>query len=115
MFDLTDQEGEVSMEALHNQYRDFYLNRLKRHLHVDRQNCPNTEDYLNDYAKLNKNILSNPFEKFERKNFIYHSKDLGLLCFNPILWNQITDSFKKKIVNQEKKFLKDYYEQLGGL
>lgn len=115
MFDLSDQEGEVSMEALHNQYRDFYLNRLKRHLPVDRQNCPYTEDYLNDYAKLNKNILSNPFEKFERKNFIYHSKDLGLLCFNPILWNQMTDSFKKKIVNQEHQFLEDYYQNLGGL
>lgn len=115
MFDLSDQEGEVSMEALHNQYRDFYLDRLKRNLPVDRQNCPYTEQFLNDYSKLNKNILSNPFEKFERKNFIYHSKDLGLLCFNPILWNQMTDEFKQKIVNQEHQFLKDYYEELGGL
>ncbi len=115
MFDLSDQEGEVSMEALHNRYRDFYLDRIKRHLPVDRKNCPYTEDFLNDYAKLNRNILSNPFEKFERKNFIYHSKDLGILCFNPILWHQMNDAFKQKIVNQEHKFLKDYYQNLGGL
>jgi hypothetical protein len=34
-------------------------------------------DYLSDEAAITRSILQNPFEKFERKCFMYHAKYLN--------------------------------------
>ena len=60
-------------------------------------------------------MLENPFEKFERKRFIYYSKDLNLVAFNPLLWEKLTDDIKNDIITKLKQFLETYYEKLGGL
>lgn len=115
MFKLADKEGEVNMDDLIEEYRSFYLDRLNRNLPVDRSNCIYTKEYLNDKIKVKSSILSNPFEKYERKRFIYYSKDLNILSFHPALWEQLTEEKKQKICQKERDFLKEYYEKLGGL
>ena len=82
---------------------------------VDRKTCPYTKDYLYDYNRIKRNMLENPFEKFERKRFIYYSKDLNLVAFNPLLWEKLTDDIKNDIITKLKQFLETYYEKLGGL
>ena len=64
---------------------------------------------------MKKSILDNPFEKFERKRFIYFSKDLNILSFNPNLWAKLTNDIKDEIIDKEKNFLREYYKNLGGL
>ena len=115
MLNLADEEGEVKIDQLMERYKAFYMDRLNRNLPVDRPNCVYTKEYLNDDVKLKNSILSNPFEKFERKRFVYYSKDLNILSFNPNLWNQMTDEFKENIKNKEQAFLETYYEKYGGL
>lgn len=115
MLTLADQNGEVRVDDLVGKYKEFYLNRLNRGLPVDRSNCVYTREFLEDETKLKKNILSNPFEKFERKRFVYYSKDLALLAFNPNLWNQLTEEAKKEVYEKEGRFLEEYYAKLGGL
>ena len=115
MFDLADKEGEVNIDNLIDKYSKFYIDRLDRKLPVDRKGCVFNYEYLNDRTKMKKSILDNPFEKFERKRFVYFSKDLNILSFNPILWSKLTEEIKQNIVNKEKQFLKVYYKNLGGL
>ena len=115
MFDLADKEGEVNIDNLIDKYAQFYIDRLDRKLPVDRKGCVFDYDYLRDRTKMKKSILDNPFEKFERKRFVYFSKDLNILSFNPILWSKLTEEIKQNIVNKEKQFLKAYYKNLGGL
>ena len=115
MFDLADKEGEVNIDNLIDKYTQFYIDRLDRKLPVDRKGCVFDNDYLRDRTKMKKSILDNPFEKFERKRFVYFSKDLNILSFNPILWSKLTEEIKQNIVNKEKQFLKAYYKNLGGL
>ena len=115
MFDLADKEGEVNIDNLIDKYTQFYIDRLDRKLPVDRKGCVFDYDYLRDRTKMKKSILDNPFEKFERKRFVYFSKDLNILSFNPILWSKLTEEIKQNIVNKEKQFLKAYYKNLGGL
>ena len=57
----------------------------------------------------------NPFEKFERKRFVYYSKDLNMLSFHPALWEQLTAEKKEEIREKEAGFLQAYYEKLGGM
>lgn len=115
MFRLADQEGEVNIDSLIQEYTSFYQDRLRRNLPVDRKGCVFTKDYLEDKTKMKRSILDNPFEKFERKRFVYFSKDLNILSFNPILWSKLTEEIKQDIIGKEKRFLKDYYKNLGGL
>lgn len=115
MFRLADKEGEVNMDNLIDEYSAFYKDRLERNLQVDRSSCVYDMEYLNDRTKMKKSILDNPFEKFERKRFVYFSKDLNILSFNPNLWSKLTDEIKDEIISKEKKFLEDYYKNMGGL
>ncbi len=113
MFKLADKEGEVNMDNLIDEYSAFYKDRIERNLQVDRSGCVYDMEYLNDRTKMKKSILDNPFEKFERKRFVYFSKDLNILSFNPNLWSKLTDEVKGEIISKEKRFLEDYYKNMG--
>ena len=115
MLKLVNEEGEVKIEALMSDYRSFYMDRLDRGLPVDRPNCVYTKEYLEDDIKLKNSILSNPFEKFERKRFVYYSKDLSMISFNPALWQKLTEEKKEQIREKETRFLEQYYEKYGGM
>lgn len=52
MLKLADNEGEVDMDELLENYRDFYMDRIDRGLPVDRPNCIFTKEYLQDDVKL---------------------------------------------------------------
>ena len=51
-------------------------------LPVDRSSCPYNEETLKNRKMIKSNMLTNPFEKFERKRFLYISKDLGVISMN---------------------------------
>ena len=115
MLKLADKEGEVNMDDLIREYRQFYIDRLERELPVDRQRCPYNREFLNDQVKVKRSILTNPFEKYERKRFVYYSKDLNRLSFHSALWKQLTEDKKEEIQRKERGFLEKYYKNLGGL
>ena len=77
---------------------------------------------MNNDKQLITNIITNPFEKFERKRFILHSDDKENIGFNYFLWNKVAENSKKgieefKIKLKEKmiEHLKEYYNDLGGI
>jgi hypothetical protein len=113
-FKCSDQEGNINLDDLLNEYKRFYISRIEKGLPVDKKNCIYTLEYLNDYEKIKKNMLDNPFEKFERKRFFYYSKDLNIISFNSLLWSKLNEQTKKDIIEKEYKFLKEYYEKFGG-
>lgn len=115
MLNHVDKEGEVNIDTLLDYYISFYKSRTNRGLPVDKKNCIYTIDFLNERMKVKQNMLSNPFEKYERKRFVYYSKDLNILSFNPNLWAKLTEDIKSNIVEIENKFLSEYYASLGGL
>ncbi len=109
MLELANSEGEVDIDELTKKYTAFYSDRLERGLPVDRDNCVYDKEYLEDAVKMKRSILSNPFEKFERKRFVYYSKDLKLIAFNPILWDKMDIDFRQRIQTMEQDFLEEYY------
>ena len=115
MLKLADNEGEVNIDNLMDNYISFYQDRIDRNLQVDRKGCVFDTEYLKDRTKVKKSILDNPFEKFERKRFVYFSKDLNMLSFNPALWQNLTNEIKEQIIKKEQNFLKEYYKNMGGL
>lgn len=112
---IVDHNGECNLDDLVHEYRFFYKSRLDRGLKVDRDNCPyKNREYLENDSSLKSNILQNPFEKFERKRFMYHSKDLNHISFSSNLWQKISseiDTIKSIFFND----LVSYYQDLGGI
>lgn len=115
MLKLADSEGKVHMQDLLREYRAFYLNRLNNKLPVDKPNCIYTKEFLDDDFQMVRSILSNPFEKFERRRFIYYSADSKILAFNPLLWVQLTPQKRNDIKNKEQRYLREYYQRIEKL
>lgn len=74
-----DLIGDAEIENILDDYIAFYQDRLNRGLQVDRNTCPYDEKMLMDRKAIRRNMLTNPFEKFERKRFLYYSKDLSVI------------------------------------
>jgi len=58
-----------------------------------------------------------PFEKFERKRFMHHCKDLAYIAWHTRLWKRLGESTqdRAKILKQVAEDLVKYYKDLGGL
>ncbi len=110
-----DTNGEAEVEHVLDSYISFFQERLARGLPVDRESCVYTETYLKDRKVMLKSLLSNPFEKFERKRFIYYGKDVSLLSFHPGLWQKFTPEDIQDIRVMMENHKEEYYESLGGL
>ena len=57
---------------------------------------------------------TNPFEKFERKRFMYYSKDLGMISINHALMARLSDDDYTAIRTQMHDDLIDYYSKLDS-
>ena len=117
MLRLVDRSGECNLEKLVQTYVEFYRHRLELGLATDREQCPyGRTEYLADFKQMQRSLLANPFEKFERKRFLYHCKDLGNVAFSSNLWNRINNESDLNRIRQ--KFFHDllaYYDPLGGI
>ncbi len=59
--------------------------------------------------------MTNPFEKFERKRFLYYSKDLSVISMNHALFDKLTKDDYEKIEKQIRDDLENYYADMGGV
>ena len=71
----------------------------------------NNKEFINDKKQLTKSILQNPFEKFERKSFMYHTKDLDKLAFDAVLWEKLESSDIELIRKQMFEDGKSYFDK----
>lgn len=104
--------GDVNIDEVLDSYRSFYQDRIDHGLKVDRNGCPYTTDTLNDISYVKRSMLTNPFEKFERKRFMYYSKDLKMLSINHALFSRMNAEDWKMVENQMQDDLKKYYQNI---
>jgi len=113
MFKMANDRGEVDIEELTRKYSDFYLEVLSKYKKADRPKSPyNNKGVLSDQAKIQKSILQNPFEKFERKRFMHHCKDLKYISYDSVLWSGFSVTDKTRVQKQMFEDLDNYYQQL---
>jgi len=107
--------GNKSFDDVLDDYIAFYQDRIRRGLQVDRSTCPYNEEMLKDRKAICRNMLTNPFEKFERKRFLYYSKDLSVIAMNHALYSQMGKEDWDKVKTQLQEDLKNYYSEMGGI
>lgn len=113
--DHMNNVGEAKIEDVLDDYIAFYKDRIERGLPVDRSTCPYNSEHLKDRKYIKRSMLTNPFEKFERKRFMYYSKDLGVIAMNHALLEKLTNDDIERIRNQMNEDLVNYFENLGGM
>ncbi len=109
-----DPTGDAKIDDVLDDYTSFYQDRIDRGLPVDRKTCPFTTEKLANKTFVKNNMLTNPFEKFERKRFLYYSKDLSIISMNHALHARLGEGDFEKIREQMQVDLKDYYGKLEG-
>ena len=110
-----DSIGDAKIDDVLDDYIAFYQDRLRRGLQVDRSTCPYNEEMLKDRKAICRNMLTNPFEKFERKRFLYYSKDLSVISMNHALYSQMEAEDWTRVRTQLQEDLKNYYSEMGGI
>ena len=104
--------GDARIDDVLEGYRAFYMDRIERGLIVDRSTCPYNSETLGDDRFVKRSMLVNPFEKFERKRFMYYSKDLGVISLNHALLSKMSTSDFVAVQKQMREDLVDYYSKL---
>ncbi len=110
-----DSIGDAKIDDVLDDYIAFYQDRINRGLQVDRSICPYNEEMLKDRKAICRNMLTNPFEKFERKRFLYYSKDLSVISMNHALYSQMESEDWDRVRRQLQEDLKNYYSEMGGI
>lgn len=105
--------GDANIEEVLNDYIAFYEDRIERGLPVDRPTCPYNTETLKDRKLIKSNMLTNPFEKFERKRFLYHSKDLGVISMNHALFTRMEEEDFRRVKEQMLEDIRNYYREMG--
>lgn len=110
-----DSIGDAKIDDVLNDYIAFYQDRIDRGLQVDRSTCPYNETTLQDRKAICRNMLTNPFEKFERKRFLYYSKDLSIIAMNHALYSKMNKEDWDRVKSQMQEDLQHYYSDMGGI
>jgi superfamily II DNA or RNA helicase len=111
---VMNKRGEAVLPDLIKNYQKFYRQLYDKHGRDEKEGNPyNQPEFLADEKQLQHNMLQNPFEKFERKRFIYHCKDLNYIAFDPKLWEMLKNEDFSRFANQMREDLKAYYQKLN--
>ena len=113
-----NRRGEADTEDLLRAYRGFFAARMEQGITVEKSSSPyNRKAYLDDDEDMTRSMLSNPFEKFERKRFMHHCKDLKYIAFATALWNRFNQNSADidQIYRQMVEDLQNYFKELDGV
>ena len=110
--DHMDTIGDAKIEDVLTDYIAFYQDRIDKGLPVDRPSCPYNAETLKDRKLIKSSMLTNPFEKFERKRFMYYSKDLGVISLNHALLAKMSEENWERVKGQMREDLERYYEKM---
>ena len=111
IYEYMDTSGRVALPDVVDYFIDFYKDRKAHGMIAEKS----TSIYQNGgYTRkdVEKNILSNPFKRFEDMRFLMRCKDVETIEVNPIIFRKLTKEDWLHIVDVCDKSLEKYYLRL---
>ncbi len=105
-----DKNGCVKLEDIVSYFKSFYEGRRAAGLAVEKPNSIFAKGGYTD-KEAERNILSNPFKRFEDMNMLRHTKTLGIIEVDSSVWKKLTDEDKAKIELVCSEKLEEYYSR----
>ena len=106
-----DKQGRVKIEDIVAYFKTYYEDRRNKGLKVEKQNSIFAKGGYTD-KEAERNILSNPFKRFEDMNMMRHTKTLGIVEVDSSVWKKLSDDEKVHILFVCDKKLVEYYERI---
>ena len=105
-----DAAGRVKISDIVDYYRRYYEGRRTAGLKVEKANSIFAKGGYTD-KEAERNILSNPFKRFEDMNMMRHTKTLGVVEVDSTVWKKLTVGEKVHIIEICDAKLEEYYKR----
>ena len=111
IYEYMDTSGRVALSDVVDYFIDFYEDR-KAHGMIAEKSTSIYQKGGYTRKDVEKNILSNPFKRFEDMRFLMRCKDVETIEVNPIIFRKLTREDWLHIVDACDKSLEKYYLRL---
>ena len=107
-----DDKGRIKLDDIVAYFRSYYEDRRNAGYIVEKKNSIFAKGgYTNKEAE--RNILSNPFKRFEDMQMLKHTKTLGIIQVDESVWKKLTDAEKAEIEKICDEKLTEYYVRIS--
>lgn len=106
-----DAKGRVKISDIVDYFRSFYEARRNAELIVEKANSIYAKGNYTD-KDAERNILSNPFKRFEDMNMMRHTKTLGMVEVDSTVWKRLSVDDKTNIIKICDDKLEKYYQRI---
>ncbi|MGN1421735.1 MAG: DEAD/DEAH box helicase, partial [Oscillospiraceae bacterium] len=103
-----DAKGRIKLDDIVAYFRSFYERRREQGLVVEKPNSIYARGGCTD-KEIQRNILANPFKRFEDMQMLRHTKTLGIVEVEPTVWKALTEEEKSEIAEICDRKLGEYY------
>jgi superfamily II DNA or RNA helicase len=105
-----DASGRVKISDIVAYFRNFYEARRTAGLKVEKANSIFAKGGYTD-KETERNILSNPFKRFEDMNMMRHTKTLGIIEVDGTVWKKLSEEEKNRIEKICDEKIKRYFSR----
>ena len=103
-----DSKGRVKLDDIVAFFRSYYESRRSAGLTVEKPNSIFAKGGYTD-KEAQRNILANPFKRFQDMQMLRHTKTLGIIEVEPTVWRNLTEEEKTEIMEICDEKLTGYY------
>lgn len=111
VFAYADKNGRIKIEDIVSYFKNYYEVRRAAGLIVEKSNSIFAKGGYTD-KQAERNILANPFKRFEDMNMMRHTKTLGVVEVDSTVWKKLTPQDIAKILAICDKKLDEYYGRI---
>ena len=108
IFENIDTHGRVKLSDIVNYFKNYYNTRRAKGLIVENPRSLYCRDSYTD-KEVERNILSNPFKRFEEMSMLRHTKTLGIIELDKAIFKKLTAEEIKQIISKCDEMLDKYY------
>ena len=112
IYEYMDSSGRVALPDVVDYFIDFYEDR-KAHGMIAEKSTSIYQKGGYTRKDVEKNILSNPFKRFEDMRFLMRCKDVETIEVNPIIFRKLTREDWLHIIRVCDKSLEKYYTRIS--
>ena len=110
VFANADSRGRLKIEDIVDYFKDYYEDRRSKGLVVEKANSIFAKGGYTD-KEAERNILANPFKRFEDMDMMHHTKTLGIVEVDSSVFKKLTPQDIAQILSTCDKKLDEYYER----
>ena len=107
-----DDKGRIKLDDIVSYFHSYYEGRRASGLVVEKKNSIFAKGGYTD-KEAERNILANPFKRFEDMQMLRHTKTLGIVQVDDAVWKKLTKEEKAEIERICDEKLAGYFGRMG--